>query len=144
MAKPFDVSKFRKEITKSIEGLSIGFNDPTDWVSTGNYALNYLISGDFNSEPGFKIYVEVNRSLLRAQKFFTYIKDRRYTSERQSMLVTVLRDDFGFAYMNQYGRVETVRTRGCRACPRDPPSLPWDDLCEERQEEIAADSRQLS
>ena len=46
--KPFDVSKFRKDITKSIEGLSIGFNDPTDWVSTGNYALNYLISGDFN------------------------------------------------------------------------------------------------
>ena len=48
MAKAFDVSKFRKEITKSIEGLSIGFNDPTDWISTGNYALNYLISGDFN------------------------------------------------------------------------------------------------
>ena len=48
MAKPFDVSKFRKEITKSIEGLSIGFNDPTDWISTGNFALNYLISGDFN------------------------------------------------------------------------------------------------
>lgn len=48
MAKPFDVSKFRKEITKSIDGLSIGFNDPTDWVSTGNYALNYLISGDFH------------------------------------------------------------------------------------------------
>ncbi len=48
MGKPFDISKFRKDITKSIEGLSIGFNDPTDWVSTGNYALNYLISGDFN------------------------------------------------------------------------------------------------
>jgi recombination protein RecA len=48
MAKPFDVSKFRRDITKSIEGLSIGFNDPTDWVSTGNFALNYLISGDFN------------------------------------------------------------------------------------------------
>lgn len=48
MSKPFDVSKFRREITKSIEGLSIGFNDPTDWVSTGNHALNYLISGDFN------------------------------------------------------------------------------------------------
>jgi hypothetical protein len=38
MAKPFDISKFRKDITKSIEGLSIGFNDPTDWISTGNYA----------------------------------------------------------------------------------------------------------
>lgn len=48
MAKPFDISKFRKEITKSIDGLSIGFNDPTDWISTGNYALNYLISGDFH------------------------------------------------------------------------------------------------
>jgi RecA/RadA recombinase len=48
MTKPFDLSKFRKDITKSIEGLSIGFNDPTDWISTGNYALNYLISSDFN------------------------------------------------------------------------------------------------
>jgi RecA/RadA recombinase len=48
MGKPFDLSKFRRSITKSIEGLSIGFNDPTDWVSTGNYALNYLISGSFH------------------------------------------------------------------------------------------------
>ena len=48
MAKAFDISKFRKSITKNIEGLSIGFNDPTDWISTGNLALNYLISGDFN------------------------------------------------------------------------------------------------
>lgn len=48
MAKPFDISKFRRDITKAIDGLSIGFNDPTDWVSTGNYALNYRISGDFN------------------------------------------------------------------------------------------------
>ena len=47
MARAFDISKFRKTITKSIDGLGIGFNDPTDWVSTGNYALNYLISGDF-------------------------------------------------------------------------------------------------
>jgi RecA/RadA recombinase len=48
MAKAFDISKFRKSITKNIEGLSIGFNDPTDWIQTGNYALNYLISGDFH------------------------------------------------------------------------------------------------
>jgi len=48
MAKPFDISKFRKDLTKSIDGLSFGFNDPTDWVSTGNYTLNYLISGDFH------------------------------------------------------------------------------------------------
>ena len=48
MAKSFDVSKFRKDLTKSISGMSAGFNDPTDWISTGSYALNYLISGDFH------------------------------------------------------------------------------------------------
>ena len=47
MAKTFDITKFRKTLTKSIDGLGVGFNDPTDWVGTGNYALNYLISGDF-------------------------------------------------------------------------------------------------
>ena len=46
--KSFDPTKFRKDLTKSITGMSSGFNDPTDWISTGNYALNYLISGDFN------------------------------------------------------------------------------------------------
>ena len=49
MGKPFDVSRFRKSITKSIEGISVGFHDPKTWISTGNYCLNYLISGDFNN-----------------------------------------------------------------------------------------------
>lgn len=48
MTRPFDITKFRKDLTKSIDGLSFGFNDPTDWISTGNYTLNYLISGDFH------------------------------------------------------------------------------------------------
>jgi recombination protein RecA len=47
MAKALDISKFRKGITKSITGISTGFHDPTIWVSTGSYGLNYLISGDF-------------------------------------------------------------------------------------------------
>jgi RecA/RadA recombinase len=47
-SKAFDLSKFRKTLTKSIDGLGVGFNDPTDWISTGNYALNYLISSDFH------------------------------------------------------------------------------------------------
>jgi recombination protein RecA len=46
--KAFDLSKFRKTLTKSIDGLGVGFNDPTDWISTGNFALNYLISSDFH------------------------------------------------------------------------------------------------
>src|SRR6056297_2365561 len=47
-SKSFDPTKFRKDLTKSITGMSAGFNDPTDWISTGNYALNYLISGSFD------------------------------------------------------------------------------------------------
>lgn len=47
MARPFDLSKFRKSLTKNITGISTGFNDPTTWLSTGSYGLNYLISGDF-------------------------------------------------------------------------------------------------
>lgn len=47
VSKAFDPTKFRKTLTKSIAGMSAGFHDPTDWISTGNYALNYLVSGDF-------------------------------------------------------------------------------------------------
>ncbi len=47
MKAPIDLSKFRKNVAKSIPGLSTGFNDPVTWLSTGCYALNYLICGDF-------------------------------------------------------------------------------------------------
>jgi RecA/RadA recombinase len=47
MAKAFDISKFRRGLTKSVKGLSVGFRDPNTWISTGNYTLNRLISGDF-------------------------------------------------------------------------------------------------
>lgn len=44
--KPFDFTKFRKDVTKKL-GVVEGFHDPKTWISTGNYALNYRISGDF-------------------------------------------------------------------------------------------------
>lgn len=47
MTRPLDIAKFRKSITKSITGISTGFNDPDTWISTGSYGLNYLISGNF-------------------------------------------------------------------------------------------------
>lgn len=47
MVRAFDASKFRKSITKSVPGMSVGFRDPDTWISTGNYCLNKLISGDF-------------------------------------------------------------------------------------------------
>lgn len=48
MVKPFDPSKFRKSLTKNVQGISLGFSDPNTWLSTGNYLFNYRISGDFN------------------------------------------------------------------------------------------------
>lgn len=47
MVRPFNPDKFRKGITKALPGIAAGFNDPDTWISTGNYTLNYLISGDF-------------------------------------------------------------------------------------------------
>ncbi len=44
--KPFDLSKMRKSVTKSL-GIVDGYHDPKTWIDTGNYALNMMISGDF-------------------------------------------------------------------------------------------------
>lgn len=43
-----DLSKFQKSLTKSIPGINTGFHNPKTWISTDNYCLNYLISGDFH------------------------------------------------------------------------------------------------
>jgi len=105
-----DSGKFSDEIIFSTRILQ-------DYLeSVGNRVLIIDdVSGEFNSEPGFDAFVEVHRSLLgsfRSQKFFTYVKDRRYTAERQSMIVTTLYDDLGFAYINQYARVDSVLDLG--------------------------------
>lgn len=46
--KPMDLSKFRKSITKTLPSISSGFRDPSFWIDTGSYVLNYIISGDFH------------------------------------------------------------------------------------------------
>lgn len=48
MVMALDLSKLRKGVAKSITGLSHGFNDPRTWLSTGCYALNYLVSDRFD------------------------------------------------------------------------------------------------
>lgn len=48
MKAPFDLSKLRKKVEKSIPGMSYGFNDPTIFLDTGCYALNYLSGGRFD------------------------------------------------------------------------------------------------
>lgn len=45
--KTFDPTKFRKKLTEKLD-IPVGFSDPKVWISTGNFALNRLISGDYN------------------------------------------------------------------------------------------------
>lgn len=47
MGKPVDYSKFLKTIDKS-KTIGRGFHDPSIWVPTGHFLLNYFISGKFD------------------------------------------------------------------------------------------------
>jgi len=72
------------------------------------------ISGLFNSNPratAFSIVNTFKLSSVRAQKYITFVTDRRYTAQRQLLIVDLIHDGF-FAYMNQYGRVETTYDQG--------------------------------
>ena len=49
LTKTIDLSKFRKDITKNIDGVTSGFeSDPELWIDTGCFMMNQMISGDFN------------------------------------------------------------------------------------------------
>nr|DAH71058.1 MAG TPA: Recombination and repair protein [Caudoviricetes sp.] len=45
--RPIDISKFQKSALKNVDGISAGFSNPDTWIHTGNYALNFRVSGDF-------------------------------------------------------------------------------------------------
>ena len=47
----------------------------------------------------------------RFQKYITYVRDKRYTAQRQLMLVDVVHDS-AQGYLNQYARVETQYDQG--------------------------------
>jgi hypothetical protein len=83
--------------------------------SIGNRVLSIDdISSQFNSNPRTTKFSEVHRFNIadaRAQKYITYVKDRRFTAQRQIMLLTLLHDNV-FGYINQYGRVESVYDQG--------------------------------
>jgi RecA/RadA recombinase len=48
VSRPYDMTKFRKEQNKRLN-IRDGFYDPLTWIDTGNFALNKMMSGDFNS-----------------------------------------------------------------------------------------------
>ena len=79
--------------------------------SIGNRVLTVDdISGDFNNNARTDAFMSVDSFTLasvRYRKYITFIRDKRYTKERQILLVSALHDDTGNIYLNQYGRVET-------------------------------------
>jgi len=100
---------FSDEITFSSRILTDYFE------SVGNRVLSIDdISSQFNSNPRSARFSEVHRFLLtdaRAQKYITYVSDRRYTSQRQLMLVSLIHDG-GIGYLNQYSRLESTYDLG--------------------------------
>tara|TARA_R100000027_G_scaffold16248_1_gene11619 strand:+ start:1229 stop:14104 length:12876 start_codon:yes stop_codon:yes gene_type:complete len=88
----------------------------TDFTeSSGNRVLSIDdISSQFNSNPretAFTILGTFPLGDFRFRKYFTYLRDKRFTQERQGMIVDLIHDG-SFGYINQYGRVETVYDQG--------------------------------
>ena len=79
--------------------------------SIGNRVLTVDdISGDFNNNARTDAFQSVDTFTLasvRYRKYITFIRDKRFTKERQILLVSALHDDVGNIFLNQYGRVET-------------------------------------
>jgi hypothetical protein len=102
-------SIFSDEVTFSSRILTDYFE------SVGNRVLSIDdISSQFNSNPRATRFSEVHRFDLidgRAQKYITYIRDKRYTAQRQVMLLTLLHDN-SLGYISQYGRVESTYDLG--------------------------------
>ena len=97
----------------------------TDYAeSIGNRVLVIDdVSSQFNSNPRPTRFSEVSRfnvanvkvfnsQDIRSQKYISFIRDKRFTSERQILILTTLFDDDGNCYLNQYGRVETTYDMG--------------------------------
>jgi hypothetical protein len=82
--------------------------------SIGNRVLSIDdVSGQFNSDRRVDPFSTVDEFPLsqRFKKYITYVKDKRFTNERQVMLVSLLHDGQQ-GYLNQYGRVETSSVLG--------------------------------
>ena len=83
--------------------------------SVGNRVLKIDdISSQFNSNPRATKFSVIDTFSLddsRSRKYIIYITDRRFTNERETILVTLLQDGVT-GYLNQYARVETDEDLG--------------------------------
>ena len=79
------------------------------YESVGNRVVSIDdFSGTFNSNPRATRFTTVNNlhyQILRALKYITFVRDKRFGGQRQLMIVDILHDS-SLGYINQYGRVE--------------------------------------
>ena len=90
--------------------------DLTDYFeSVSNRVLQIDdISSQFNSNPRIDEFVTVGQFSLndnRFQKVIALVSDQRFTSQKTVQLVDLLHDN-SQAYINAYGRVETIYDQG--------------------------------
>lgn len=67
------------------------------------------ISKNFNPLPretNFSVISRSDSTSIRSRKLFLYCQDRRFTDDRQMIIVTTIHDD-DLVYIGQYGRLET-------------------------------------
>jgi hypothetical protein len=83
--------------------------------SVGNRVLTIDdISSQFNSNPRTSRYSIVDTFLLtdaRYRKMIAYVRDKRYTEERQISIISLLHDGSN-GYINHYGRVDSSYDMG--------------------------------
>jgi len=83
--------------------------------SIGNRVLTIDdMSGSFNSNPRstpFSVVETFKLAEHRAQKYITFVRDKRFYGQRQIMIVDLIHDG-SFGYIQQYGRAETVYDQG--------------------------------
>jgi len=73
------------------------------------------LGNQFNSNPRPTKFSVVDTFLTSAHRYKKYIAsifDTFDTNERETLIISMLHDDGGNAYLNQYGRVETVHDLG--------------------------------
>ena len=111
------VSENRLVVSNRVVSTEIYFSQRTltDYFeSVGNRVLTIDdISDQFNSDPRPTPYSVIDRFDLsqKVKKYFTYIRDKRYTDEKQALIVDIVHDG-STGYINQYGRVETTYDMG--------------------------------
>ena len=83
--------------------------------SVGNRVLSIDdVASQFNSNPRatpFSIAAEFDIDTVRSAKYFAYIRDRRFTGQRQLQVIDLIHNNSDI-YLQQYGRIESVYNLG--------------------------------